>query len=129
MGAANPSVNVNLNTLKFYCIFPTQLYQCPGGIRCEADACSGVRRPLPAAAAGLTCPATARQRRRTRLALPRSGRVVHLRSKISSAAQQQDSLMEFALQFRRDTWSGRQDLNLRPQPAERVRGTLLRRLA
>jgi|SRR2546421_3627172 len=38
--------------------------------------------------------------------------VVQLGSKISSAAQQQDSLRRFALQFRRDTWSGRQDLKV-----------------
>src|SRR3989475_4060070 len=45
--------------------------------------------------------------------------VVHLWSKIRSAARQPDSLRQFGLQFRRDGWSGRQDLNLRPPGPER----------
>ena len=44
--------------------------------------------------------------------------VVHLRSKIGSAAQQQNSPRKFTLQFRRVDWSGRQDLNLRPPGPE-----------
>ena len=49
--------------------------------------------------------------------------VVHLRSKITSAQAERLSHSGILTYFRRDRWSGRQDLNLRPPGPERLSGS------